>query len=52
MIQQCGPGINRRRHNLYMGLLLESVARVNTQSAAMRLEEEALLCQLFATASV
>ena len=50
-IQNCTPGTNRRRYNLYVGLLLESEARASTRSAAMRLEEEALLCQLFATAS-
>ena len=51
-IQHCSPGMNRRRYNLYVGLLIESEARVKTQSAAMRLEEDTLLSQLFAMASV
>ncbi len=47
-----GPCLGRRRHNLYVGLLLESeaklAAKANAQMAAARLEEEALLCQLLA----
>jgi hypothetical protein len=44
-----GAGERRRRHNLYVGLLLESEARTSGQTAAARLEEEAVLCQLLAT---
>ncbi len=50
------PGLDRRRHNLYVGLLLESEAKLAAKSnvlrAATRLEEEALLCQLLATVCV
>ena len=43
-----GPGTDRRRHNLYVGQLLESEAKASTRTAAARLEEEALLSQLLA----
>jgi hypothetical protein len=43
-------GERRRRHNLYVGLLLESEAGASAQTPAARLQEEAVLCQLLATA--
>jgi hypothetical protein len=43
-------GDRRRRHNLYVGLLLESEAGAGGQTAAARLQDEALLCQLLAMA--
>ena len=46
--QHLAPGINRRRYNLYVGLLLEQEAGSNTQTAATCLMEEALLGQLIA----
>jgi hypothetical protein len=51
-----GPGLDRRRHNLYVGLLLESEAKhaaeADARAAAMRHAEEALLCQLLAAVCV
>ena len=44
-------GMNRLRHNLYVGLLLESEASGITPTVAARLQEDALLCQLLAAVS-
>ena len=45
-----------RRHNLYVGLLLEAEARLaakaDAQMGAMRQAEEVMLCQLLAAACV
>ena len=44
------PLRGRRSYNLHVGLLLESESQWSAPTAAARLEEEALLCQLLAEA--